>query len=163
MVIAIYCNLCLVSGSMLLHEVATHRYILLHRCLTGHPLFGVPGIPFYLAFNVEHAGPGYVYVPDRTLFEQRIQVGQLGIGQGLINLVFQIISSCFKFFSYPCQFSLSHIEITLVEKEQTYSRANEPEKKKVSKKKMQKQKVSAARPEKKKVSKKKMQKQKVSA
>merc|ERR1740128_484195 len=67
MVIAIYCNLCLVSGSMLLHEVATHRYILLHRCLTGHPLFGVPGIPFYLSFNVEHAGPGYVYVPDRTL------------------------------------------------------------------------------------------------
>merc|ERR1711934_959041 len=46
------------------------------------------------------------------------------------------------YMSSPC-----HIEITLVEKEQTYSRADEPEKKKVSKKKMQKQKVSAARSE----------------
>ena len=47
----------------------------------------------------------------------------------------------------PYMSSPSHIEITLVEKEQTYSRADEPEKKKVSKKKMQKQKVSAARSE----------------
>merc|ERR1712179_343979 len=42
--------------------------------------------------------------------------------------------------SSPC-----HIEITLVEKEQAFSRADEPEKKKESQKKLKKQKAAASR------------------
>ena len=44
------------------------------------------------------------------------------------------------YMSSPC-----HIEMTLVEKEQTYAAKDEPEKKKVSKKKLQKQKAAASR------------------
>merc|ERR1712088_1306730 len=44
------------------------------------------------------------------------------------------------YMSSPC-----HIEITLVEKEQAFSRADEPERKKESKKKLQKQKAQASR------------------
>merc|ERR1712115_737669 len=48
----------------------------------------------------------------------------------------------------PYMSSPSHIEITLVEKEQAFARGGEePEKKKVSKKKLQKQKVAASRAE----------------
>nr|ALS04926.1 60S ribosomal protein L17 [Pseudodiaptomus poplesia] len=47
------------------------------------------------------------------------------------------------YLSSPC-----HIELTLIEKEQAFSRTdNEPEKKKVSKKKLQKQKLQASRTE----------------
>merc|ERR1711887_530524 len=47
------------------------------------------------------------------------------------------------YMSSPC-----HIELTLVEKEQSFAKAEaEPEKKKVSKKKLQKQKVAASRAE----------------
>merc|ERR1712200_255580 len=44
------------------------------------------------------------------------------------------------YMSSPC-----HIEITLVEKEQAFARADEPERKKESKKKLQKQKAQASR------------------
>merc|ERR1712013_73392 len=48
----------------------------------------------------------------------------------------------------PYMSSPSHIEIALVEKEQAFARGGEePEKKKVSKKKLQKQKVAASRAE----------------
>merc|ERR1711872_339254 len=46
------------------------------------------------------------------------------------------------YMSSPC-----HIELSLVEKEQTYAARDEPEKKKVSKKKLQKQKLAASRSE----------------
>merc|ERR1712228_809005 len=46
------------------------------------------------------------------------------------------------YMSSPC-----HIEITLVEKEQAFARADEPEQKKVSKKKLQKQNVQSRRNE----------------
>ncbi|XP_023348546.1 60S ribosomal protein L17 [Eurytemora carolleeae] len=46
------------------------------------------------------------------------------------------------YMSSPC-----HIELTLAEKEQAFSRADEPEHKKVSKKKLQKQKIAASRSE----------------
>ena len=44
--------------------------------------------------------------------------------------------------SSPC-----HIEICLIEKEQAFSKKDEPEQKKVSKKKMQKQNVASRRNE----------------
>merc|ERR1711872_745780 len=46
------------------------------------------------------------------------------------------------YMSSPC-----HIKLSLVEKEQTYAARDEPEKKKVSKKKLQKQKLAASRSE----------------
>merc|ERR1711994_894902 len=46
------------------------------------------------------------------------------------------------YMSSPC-----HIEMILVEREQTYAARDEPEKKKVSKKKLQKQKLAASRSE----------------
>merc|ERR1712055_334422 len=46
------------------------------------------------------------------------------------------------YMSSPC-----HTELSLVEKEQTYAARDEPEKKKVSKKKLQKQKLAASRSE----------------
>merc|ERR1712083_950838 len=45
----------------------------------------------------------------------------------------------------PYMSSPRHIEITLVEKEQAFARADEPERKKESKKKLQKQKAQASR------------------